>query len=83
MGYSSLIDFAVPAGFLVLGLLAGFLLQKHVSGKLHALAKKTVSRWDDALVHSLRGVVFVWTLLAGLSIILTLIPLPAAVRIER
>ena len=79
MGYSSWTDFVVPAGILALCLLAGFLLQRYTSGKLHALAQRTVSRWDDVLVHSLRGVVFVWSLLAGISIILTLIPLPAAI----
>jgi small-conductance mechanosensitive channel len=79
LNYSSGADFAVPAGILALCLLAGFLLQRYVSGKLHTLAKKTVSHWDDVLVRSLRGVVFIWSLLAGLSIILTLIPLPAAI----
>jgi len=73
------VEIALPVGILALCLLAGFLLQRYTSGKLHSLAQKTVSQWDDVLVRSLRGVVFVWSLLAGLSIILTLIPLPAAI----
>jgi len=76
---SSLFEIAVPAGILVLCIVLGLILQKYISGKLHALALKSVSQWDDVLVRSLRGVVFVWSLILGLSIVLTFVPLPAAV----
>ncbi len=76
---SLLFDVAVPAAVLVLCPLAGWLLQRYVSRKLRAAAQKTVSRWDDVLIHSLRGVIIVWSLLVGLSIVLTFISLPAAV----
>lgn len=74
---SLLFDIAVPAGILVFSVLAGMLLQRYVSRKLRAAAQKTVSRWDDVLIHSLRGVIIVWSLLLGISIVLSFITLPA------
>ena len=74
-------EVAVPAGILAFCVLAGVLLQRYVSCKLRAAAEKTVSRWDDVLTRSLRGVIIVWSLLLGMSIVLTFISLPATVYI--
>ena len=76
---SLFIEVAVPAGILAFCVLAGVLLQRYVSCKLRAAAEKTVSRWDNVLIRSLRGVIIIWSLLAGMSIVLSFISLPAAV----
>lgn len=72
---------ALPAAIVVLSALAGWLLQRLLSGKLHRLAKNTPVRWDDVLIHSLRGVVLVWVCLAGLAIALTTLDLRAGAAI--
>lgn len=74
-----LFDVAVPVAILAFSVLAGCLLQRYVSRKLRAAAQKTVSRWDDVLIESLRGIIIVWTLLIGISIVLTIVAFPAAV----
>jgi small-conductance mechanosensitive channel len=76
---SWLFEIALPAAILVFCVLAGILLQRYISLKLRAAARKTVSRWDDVLIHSFRGIIIVWSLLLGISIILSLVSLPAAV----
>jgi len=67
----------IPAAIVVLTVVAGWLLQCLVSGKLHRLARKTVARWDDVLVRSLRGVILIWACLLGLAIALTILDLRA------
>jgi small-conductance mechanosensitive channel len=70
-------EIVIPAAIVVLTIVAGLILQRIISGKLHRLAQKTVARWDDILVRSLRGLVLVWASLVGLSIALTVIDLRA------
>ncbi len=66
------------AGGVVLGaLIIGLLVQSIVSGRLHRLAVRTASSWDDVLVRALRGMLIVWFVLAGLAVALKLVSLPA------
>ncbi len=57
----------VPAGIIVASAVLGTFLQKFVLGRLGRAAERSAAVWDDVLVKSLRGVVFVWVLLAGLE----------------
>jgi len=61
----------IPAAIVVLTVLAGWILQCLISSKLHRLAQKTVARWDDVLVRSLRGLVLFWACLLGLAVAVT------------
>ena len=75
--YAPFLRAILPAGIIAASILLGWLLQKLISTKLHALAQATAARWDDVLVRSFRGVILVWLLLVGLSIVLTITDLPA------
>ena len=65
----------IPLGILLASLLAGWVLQRLVSVKLRKTAQKPLFKWDDVLVQSLKGLVFVWFLLAGMAIALKTISL--------
>ena len=66
----------VVAGILLGSLLAGLLVQRIVSGRLHRVASRTSSPWDDILVGALRGMLILWFVLAGLAVALKLVVLP-------
>lgn len=73
------LEIAVPAAIVLFCVLAGILLQRFISRKLRLLAERTVTKWDDALIRSFRGIIFLWSVLIGISIVLTFVSLPAAV----
>ena len=63
------------AGIVFGALLAGLLFQRIVSGRLHRLAARSASRWDDVLVEALRGMLVLWFVLAGLAAALKVVTL--------
>jgi small-conductance mechanosensitive channel len=65
----------IPAGILLASLFAGWMFQRIVSVTLRKKAQKTLAKWDDVLIRSLRGLVFAGFLLAGLAIALKTISL--------
>jgi small-conductance mechanosensitive channel len=69
----------LPVGILLISLAAGWVFQKLVSVRLRRAAQKTLYKWDDVLVRSLKGLVLVWFFLAGASVALKTIALSAEV----
>jgi small-conductance mechanosensitive channel len=48
------------------GMLLGYLINKYVVSKLYSFAKKTKFKYDEIIIKSLRGMIFVWfTLIAA------------------
>jgi len=77
-----LMKILVAGGTILLSLGVGLLLHRLLTGRARRLAQKTASAWDDLLVESLRGFVIVWSLLAGLSVVLKEVTLqPELLRI--
>ncbi len=73
---------AMPLGILVASGLLGFGLEKFVSRRLRKIAQKTSAHWDDVLVKALRGILFLWVLLAGAAAALKATPLsPETARV--
>jgi small-conductance mechanosensitive channel len=56
----------VAAIYIIGGLLVGFVLEKIVLAKLKRLAKKTKWKGDIVIINSLRGMVIIWLLIAGI-----------------
>jgi small-conductance mechanosensitive channel len=71
--------YVIPLGIVVLSLALGWVFQKLISVILNRAARKTQNKWDDILVQSLRGVVIVWFLLAGVEIALKTVVIPPGV----
>lgn len=67
----------VAAGVVLGALVIGLLVQRIVSGRLHRLAVRSASTWDDVLVRALRGMLVLWFVLAGLAVALKFVTLPA------
>lgn len=65
----------MPFGIIILFLLLGFLLQRLASSRLQKLAQKTTKKWDDVLIRSLKGLIFVAFLLIGLAVALKTVAL--------
>ena len=65
-GSHGLMYWIVPAVYIIGGLLAGFIFEKIILAKLKRLAEKT--GWDGVMVivDSLRGMVILWLLVAGI-----------------
>lgn len=66
----------IPVGIVLVSGALGVFLQRILLGRLRRSAEKTAALWDDVLINSLKGVVFLWTLLAGLASALKAAPLP-------
>jgi small-conductance mechanosensitive channel len=62
----SLMYWIVPAIYIVGGLLAGFVFEKIIRVKLKHLAKRTKWKGNLIIVDSLRGMVIMWLLIAGI-----------------
>ncbi len=71
--------YLIPLGIVVFCLALGWIFQKLVSVILHKAAQKTRNKWDDVMIRSLKGVVFVWFLLAGVEIALKTVVIPPGV----
>jgi small-conductance mechanosensitive channel len=62
----SLTHWIVPAIYIMGGLLVGFVLEKIVLAELKHIAKKTRWKGDIVIINSLRGMVIIWLLIAGI-----------------
>jgi len=62
----SLMYWIVPAIYIVGGLLAGFIFEKIIRVKLKHLAKRTKWKGNLIIINSLRGMVILWLLIAGI-----------------
>jgi small-conductance mechanosensitive channel len=74
-----LFHLVLSLGILAGCVLLGLALQRFVARRIRAWAAKTATEWDDILVASLRGLFVLWFLLAGLALVLKLVPLPPEV----
>jgi len=61
----SLASVIIPGGIVLASAALGLFLQKVVLARLGRAAKKSAAVWDDVLIKSLKGVIFIWVLLAG------------------
>jgi small-conductance mechanosensitive channel len=68
--------YLIPLGIVVVCLALGWVFQKLITAILHKAAKKTRAKWDDVVTRSLRGVVLLWFLLAGVEIALKAVVIP-------
>jgi small-conductance mechanosensitive channel len=62
----NLTHWIVPTIYIIGGLLVGFVLEKIVLAELKHLAKKTRWKGDIVIINSLRGMVIIWLLIAGI-----------------
>ena len=62
----SLAHWIVPAIYIVGGLVVGWVLEKIVLAELRHIAKKTPWKGDNVIINSLRGMVIIWLLIAGI-----------------
>ena len=76
--FSDVTTYLVPAAAALGGYALGLLLRRTVLPHLSGLAKRTPWKWDDVLVHALRGPVVLWCTLGGLYGALELLRLPPA-----
>jgi small-conductance mechanosensitive channel len=62
----SLAHWIVPAIYIIGGIVAGFVLEKIVLAELRHIAKRTPWKGDNVIINSLRGMVIIWFLMAGI-----------------
>jgi small-conductance mechanosensitive channel len=65
-GNQDLARWLIPAAYIIVGLLAGIIFEKIIIVRLTQFAKKTRWKADLIIVNSLRGVVVIWLLIAGI-----------------
>lgn len=63
-----IIEYILPICYILGSIALGFLCQLVVFNYLHRIAKKTKLRIDDIIIHSLRGWIVFWFILAGISL---------------
>lgn len=61
----SIVAVIIPAGIVLVSAALGLFLQKALLGRLRRTAERSTAAWDDVLTRSLRGLIFLWALLAG------------------
>jgi small-conductance mechanosensitive channel len=61
-----LTQWLIPAAYIIGGLLVGVIFEKIIITRLRQFAKKTRWKADLIIVNSLRGVVIIWLLVAGI-----------------
>jgi len=71
----NLAHWIVPAAYIIGGLAAGFVFEKIILSELKHLAKKTKWKGNLIIVDSLRGMVIMWLLIAGIYGALLNIPI--------
>jgi small-conductance mechanosensitive channel len=64
--FHTLTHWIVAALYIIGGLLVGFVLEKIVLAELKRLAKKTKWKGDIIIINSLRSMVIIWLLIAGI-----------------
>jgi len=80
--FHTLEHWTVAAIYIIGGLLVGFVLEKIVLAKLKRLAKKTRWKGDIVIINSLRGMVVIWLLIAGVYGAILSIPMSPALLIH-
>jgi len=76
--FSEVTTYLAPAAAALTGYALGLLVRRTVLRHLSGLAERTPWKWDDVLVHALRGPVVLWCTLGGLYAALELLRLPPA-----
>jgi small-conductance mechanosensitive channel len=64
--FHNLTHWTVAAIYIVGGFVVGFILEKIVLAELRHIAKKTPWKGDIVIINSLRGMVIIWLLIAGI-----------------
>ncbi len=67
----------LPLGIAIGGLLLGLAVRRLLFSRLEALARRTASDWDDAIIDALRGPLVVWFAGAGLYLAAEVATIPA------
>jgi small-conductance mechanosensitive channel len=70
-----LVSTLIPLGIVFVSGALGMFLQKIVLARLRRISEKSAASWADILTRSLKGLIFLWTLLFGLAIALKAAPL--------
>jgi small-conductance mechanosensitive channel len=65
-GNHDIVQWLIPVAYIIGGLLAGIIFEKIIITKLKQFAKKTKWKADLIIVNSLRGVIIIWLLIAGI-----------------
>jgi small-conductance mechanosensitive channel len=65
-GLQNVAHWMVPVAYIVGGLIAGFVFEKIILAKLRHIAKKTKWQGNLIIINSLRGMVIIWFLAAGI-----------------
>jgi small-conductance mechanosensitive channel len=65
-GTLNLTLWVVPLAYIIAGFIAGIVFEKIILAKLRKLAQKSKWRGDEIIIDSLRGMVLVWLLIAGI-----------------
>ena len=80
--FHALEHWTVAAIYIIGGLLVGFVFEKIVLAKLKRLAKKTKWKGDIVIINSLRGIVIIWLLIAGIYGAVLSIPMSPSLLIH-
>jgi hypothetical protein len=80
--FHTLEHWTVAAIYIIGGLLVGFVLEKIVLAKLKRLAKKTKWKGDIVIINSLRGMVIIWLLIAGIYGAILSVPMSPSLLIH-
>jgi small-conductance mechanosensitive channel len=78
----NLTHWTVAAIYIIGGLVVGFVLEKIILAKLKRLAKKTKWKGDIVIINSLRGMVIIWLLIAGIYGAILSIPMSPSLLIH-
>ncbi|HEX3046115.1 MAG TPA: mechanosensitive ion channel family protein [Bacillota bacterium] len=65
----------LPAVFIVIGLMAGFIFERVISAKLRQLSMRTKWEGDEIIMTALRGIVTFWFIAASVYVALLNIPM--------
>lgn len=78
----NLAHWIVPAVYIIGGLIAGFIFEKIILAELKHLAKKTKWKGDIIIIKSLRGMVIIWLLIAGIYGAILSIPMSPSLLVH-
>jgi small-conductance mechanosensitive channel len=78
----NLTHWTVAAIYIIGGFVVGFVLEKIVLAELRHIAKKTPWKGDIVIINSLRGMVMIWLLIAGVYGAILSIPMSPALLIH-
>ena len=72
----------VPVVYIIGGLVTGFIFEKIILAELRHLAKKTKWKGDIVIINSLRGMVIIWLLIAGMYGAILSIPMSPSLLVH-